>query len=454
MLKDEPFMNPLTRLVSGLGERHWLVVVFVIAAVLRVGWVTARFSGDNCGQLQFPDEETYSGAARSLTAGEGLVFESEFRAWYMPLYPAFLATFDRADRPLLWARIAQALFGAWVAPATFLLARQWLRWTCEGKNAKLRGTWIACIAGFGAAFDPFLIFFSGLLLTETLFAAVLVTAWAFVLPMCRRAEPIRVGQALVAGLLLWLCVMLRPSAAVLVVLAPMAVALCRRFDRQGLVAGVVMAEIVLIGLIPWAARNRMAIGEWRWLTTRGGISLYDGLGKDATGASDLAHTKTMPEIAGLSEVEWDRCFRSLAWSAVKRDPARAARLGITKFARTWSLTPNAESYRGGIAAVISAAWMSALLLFAAAGWWTYRRFVGPWALLLLPVATFTLLHMVFVGSVRYRVPVMPMMIVLSAAGLLAVAGWFRAPGSGSSEGGAIGAGASGTDRTDKAGDRP
>ena len=38
-------------------------------------------------------------------------------------------------------------------------------------------------------------------------------------------------------------------------------------------------------------------------------------------------------------------------------------------------------------------------------------------ILLLPVIAFTALHMVFVGSVRYRVPVMPMVMVLSAMAL-------------------------------------
>ena len=40
--------------------------------------------------------------------------------------------------------------------------------------------------------------------------------------------------------------------------------------------------------------------------------------------------------------------------------------------------------------------------------------------LLFPVIAFTLLHTVFVGSVRYRVPIMPMVMVLSAVGVTVI----------------------------------
>ena len=65
--------------------------------------------------------------------------------------------------------------------------------------------------------------------------------------------------------------------------------------------------------------------------------------------------------------------------------------------------------------------MVGVLVSAGVGGWVHRRAIRSWVLLLLPVAVFTLLHAVFIGSVRYRIPVMPMVIVLSAAG----AGWMR-----------------------------
>lgn len=402
--------------------RRWVVIVFILAAVVRVGWVTARYSGERAQVLEYPDEEVYWQLARSLSEGQGLRDEFGYRATYMPGYPAFLSLFVDRHAGLYRARLFQAMLGAWIAPAVYLLARRWLslaRMEQDGAG----GSDIACLlAALAVAVDPFLVFFSGLLLTETLFAASLATAWLLVVSVCRPSHRPSAGAVLLLGGLLWICVMLRPSAAVLVPAAIAAVLICRRCDKASLAMGGAVAIVVVLGLIPWAARNQAVIGRWRWLTTRGGISLYDGFQPGATGASDLAHTKSMPEVKGLREVEWDRYFREQAWSAVRQDPARAARLAWRKFRRMWNPWPNVESYRGGTAAGVAAGWTILLLVLAALGWWRARRMVAAWATLLLPVAAFTLIHMVYVGSVRYRVPIMPLVVVLAAVGLAGLPG--------------------------------
>jgi hypothetical protein len=142
----------------------------------------------------------------------------------------------------------------------------------------------------------------------------------------------------------------------------------------------------------------------------------------------------MPELAGLGEVESDRALRRLAFEQMREDPGRVLRLAGVKFRRTWSLTPNVESYQGWIVALVSAGFMIVVLVAAAIGAWralgrhgqaptssgpahgtrTYstRRLL---VLLWLPVVYFTLLHCVFIGSLRYRVPLMPFVEITAAA---------------------------------------
>jgi hypothetical protein len=66
--------------------------------------------------------------------------------------------------------------------------------------------------------------------------------------------------------------------------------------------------------------------------------------------------------------------------------------------------------------------MAIILVTAAVGFWRVREAVCWWLILLIPVLAFTLLHMIFVGSVRYRIPLMPMLFVLSSVGVLTVLG--------------------------------
>lgn len=377
--------------------------MFLLAAVLRVGWVTYRYAGDDqAAQLEYPDEEAYVHVARSLHDGSGLKDEFGFRAAYMPGYPAFLAVFQSRPRPLLWTRLAQALLAALIAPATM-----WLAYRLQVGPAG------AVLAGLAAAVDPFLVFFSGLLLTEALFAVVLVAAWAAMAPMIQSERRISSVQPLLAGGLLLAGILFRPSAVILLPAVLIALPALRRADRDSLKAALIIAAVVIAGLCPWAMRNQRLIGSWTWLTIRGGISLYDGVRPAATGASDLAHTRSMPEITGFSEVEWDAYFKQQAWTAIRDEPGRVAGLALRKLARTWSPVPNVEQYRRGLTAIVGAVWTIVLLLLAA--WGCIRR-PEPRVLffVLLPVLAFTLLHMIYVGSVRYRVPVMPLLMVLAS----------------------------------------
>jgi 4-amino-4-deoxy-L-arabinose transferase-like glycosyltransferase len=391
-----------------------LLLIFLIAAVLRIGLVLATSGQDSL----FPDEGAYLTSARSLAEGDGLIDEFGYRATYMPGYPAFLALFQGLDHPLFWARLVQAFLAAWVAPATMWMACEWMRLAGRPVGERSQTT-VLIIAGLLAACNPFLVYFSRLLLTEALYAAVLVSAWALVLRLARVGWSLRATVA--AGVLLWMAIMLRPAAAPIALAAPILLFLIRR-DLKSFVAGSMLVLIIFVGLAPWAARNRIYVGRWEFLTTRGGISLYDGLQPRATGESDLAHTKTMAGAVGLGETEWDNHFRALALREARKDPVRVLRLAGAKFLRTWSLRPHVDTHREGGASFVSTIWIVTVLILAGVGWWANRSALKAWALLLAPVILTTAMHMVFVGSIRYRIPVTPMMFVLAGAGFARLTG--------------------------------
>ncbi|MCL2330725.1 MAG: hypothetical protein FWC56_05435, partial [Phycisphaerae bacterium] len=417
--------------------------MFIIAVGVRTGWVLQQFWADP-QRLSYPDEEAYRLAGRSLAAGAGLVDEFGYRATYMPAYPAFIAIFESQQASYLFLRLTQAALAALIAPATFLLARAWMeswqRPRRQGEDSVVMepsqcrrdfvadgdqdvGSTLLCVpvlAGLAAALDPFLIFFSGLLLTEALFVPAFLLTWWLVVRILNSHRSLRPFDAILIGVGIGVglvaCIMLRPSSSIFVALVPILILVYRRFAAIAWLAATLTVFVVVLGLLPWAARNARVLGEWRWTTTRGGISLYDGLQQGTAGESDLAHTKNDSAIRGLSELQWDRYWHDQAVSAFRKEPGRVIKLAGQKFLRTWNIIPNEAEHRRGTAAVVSAVWMTIILLTAAVGAWRYRREVRALFALLVPVLTVTALHMIFVGSVRYRIPVMPMLFVLASVG--------------------------------------
>ncbi|MCH7591475.1 MAG: hypothetical protein IH989_01675 [Planctomycetes bacterium] len=227
------------------------------------------------------------------------------------------------------------------------------------------------------------------------------------------------------------CVYARESSLGLVVVALCFVVARHRFRRSTLTGAAVTVMLVVASLVPWAVRNERITGSWVWLTTRAGISLYDGVRPGATGASDLGNIKNMPAVRGLSETQWNRYFLDASRAAIAEDPGRIVRLGGVKFMRMWNPFPNVDTYQSSFVRAVSAGWAFPTFALAAVGA-VYlpirRRQAGLWMamFLCLPAVYLTALHCLFVGSVRYRLGAVPMLHILAAVGLVAVWDWRRA----------------------------
>ena len=391
---------------------RWLVTVFLAALVLRAGCgVVALVRADDAFALEFPDEQQYWMIAGSIWAGEGLKDELGFSATRMPLYPSMLSGFTALSGGVIIAKVFQWVIGAVTASIV------------AGAATTLFDRRTGIVGGLLVACDPFLVFFSSLLLTETVFIIVLVGFWWLMGWIIQEHSKTAARWAAV-GLLGALCVYLRESSVGLVAAAVLLVAAFHRFDRRTLMGVAIAVCIVVVALLPWAARNRYVIGRWCWLTTRGGISLYDGVGPQATGASDLGNVKRMPAVSGLSEVEWNRYFLRESYKAIRAEPARILRLVGTKLGRTWNPLPNVETYQSRSARTVSAAWMLPVYTFAAIGaLLLFARTRGARQkalLLLLPAVYLSVLHSLFVGSVRYRLSAVPMIEMLAAVALVAI----------------------------------
>ena len=406
---------------------RWWLTIFVVALLMRAAWGTMRFvRADDPTVLEFPDEEQYWMVARSLWNGEGLKDELGFRATRMPLYPAALSAFTAMPRGVLAAKAVQWFVGALAAVLTAAAAA-----------ATLFDRRIGLIAGFLVALDPFLTFFSSLLLTETPFVTALVALWWMLSPLTRQDPRIRAGSGsdrtcgegfgrwIVVGLLSALCIYLRESSLGLVIVAIGFVVICHRFEGKAVIGATLSLGIVVAALVPWAARNQAVTGDWCWLTHRAGISLYDGVGPQALGASDLGDVKQSEAVRDMNEVAWNRYFLEQGVAAIKSDPGRVLQLASVKLTRMWNPIPNVETYRSRAVRLISSAWTIPTFALAAVGVMLLsigklRGGLRTAMFLLLPAIYFSAVHSLFVGSVRYRLAAIPMLEILAAVTLVAI----------------------------------
>jgi hypothetical protein len=269
-------------------------------------------------------------------------------------------------------------------------------------------------------FPPFVLF-SVLLLSETLFAMLLLASLLAIAKLVRsdaadKSANARRTIAVVAGLLAGLATLVRPTW---LLVGPGFVVLHLFFSRnrrRGAVEGALLLAGLAVALTPWTIRNWNVTGHFVATTLWAGPSLYDGLHEGATGASDMAFIETDGIYGRLSEYDADRHYRDEAGRFVRVHPGQTLVLAAKKFARFWNPAPNSAQF--GHWTIVLASLLSALPLWVLAGYggWSARACLPRWLIPAGPALYFTLVHLVFIGAPRYRLPAEYPLVVLAAAG--------------------------------------
>ena len=391
-----------------------------MAFLLRVGFVVGfellpsmRIGGARVAaparQMLFGDSAEYWRMAGHILAGRGPMISPGCRMGRMPGYGVFLAGVRAVcGESLLAVRLVQAAMGTAVVWLVYLLAREVF--------GVAEGLWAAA----AAAVYPFFVIYTGLVLSETLFMALL--AWGL-LCLLRAVRGERLGWAALAGLAFGLATLVRASLLPGVLLLAGGWVVTKRFGRRAVVGGACLTGVFAATLVPWVVRNWVVSGGHVVVTTsRAGASLYESLNPEADGGPMLAVVCEVPVEPGADEVQRDRQLRRLAMRYALEHPGHAARLALVKLGRFWNPVPNAREFRTPLRSVVVGVPYVAVLALAAVGVWGAWRRSDVALILLLPVVYHCLLHVVFVGSIRYRVGIMPLVVALASHGLVLAKG--------------------------------
>lgn len=434
-------------------EKRLLWILVLVGLLLRLGWGIGRAS-DETSLEALPDQVEYLHLGQNLLWHGTLFFDDpRFQqavfAYRMPGYPVLIAICGGQPRAV---RVVQAILGA-----SNVLAVYWLAgWVLPAE--------FALLAALLVAVNPFLIYFSGLILSETLCTSMVL--WGTVLCMGVRIRikrwltlPVNLWRGLTlrgdflgraatpspkpgrakilarifGPVLLAASVMVRPSGLFLPLLLPIAVWITWRGNesffvdehssgslgrsRAWLVAGPVIGVVtlaVLLGL--WSWRNQSVLGVPVWGTTNEGITLYDGFNPRATGGSDQRFVQQMPYLQELNEIHRSAYLGSLATKYMQHHRSRVYTLALAKLARTYSPVPLSREFGRPLYRAIAATYSVPVYLLVICAL-IFRCIDWRWKLLLLVVPVyFGIVHALSVGSLRYRMPAEPFLAILAAAG--------------------------------------
>ncbi len=390
-----------------------------VAAADVVHWVAQR-RGVLC---VFPDTRIYWELASKLRLGEPYEL-TDFGALphfalRTPGYPLFLAFCQMVFGPrVLPIRLVQAALGAWCVWLTARLVRRALPADFDISTH----VWtISVIAAAFVALDPFVVANSALILSEALFLPLMLLAQCGLSALW---ETIPRGRAsifawsLLTGAASGAAILVRPSWALYVPAALLAwVVLSPRGARRSACGRALLVALVVAAVMsPWWVRNYRIYGRFVPTALWMGASLYDGLNPSATGASDMDFLAD-PAFWPLDEEAQDRALRDAAVSFARAHPSRVAWLAVAKSARFWSPWPNAEGFTSFWLALPSALIVVPQYVLILIGSWNLRRDRRALVLLGLPLAYTFALHLLFVSSMRYRIPVIVPALGLAAVGL-------------------------------------
>jgi hypothetical protein len=389
----------------GIRAFAWLLLVSTFLGRFCLAEYAAR---GNIEQL--PDTVLYRLYARTV---DGDYTAGQARALRMPGYPMFIALLEKnellftGDQTLRWILHAQAFLGCASVGWVYLIGR-----SLEQRGAAPGTAWLATLL---SAVEPYGFLLVGLALSETLFTFLfLATIYLAMHPWS--ARPLL--HAMLVGTLGAWSVYVRPSVLA-VALAGSLLFGWRAWREHRLLPCMAVGLALVLWLAPWWVRNLQVLGTLVLTTTNVGESLYDGWNPQADGSSRFWF-KHEPAIATMNEVEQDRYFRSQAITWARENGRRVIELAGIKFVRFWSPWPNEARLRSPAVVLGTTLITVGTYLLAIGGAWYGLRSGGglrPWVVgSMVPIVVFCLLHLIFVSSVRYRVPIMPVLAVWGGMG--------------------------------------
>ncbi len=373
-----------------LSDRKIFLILFFLGFLIRLAYVLTLES-----HFYFDDEYEYYRMVENFLAGKGLIAGEHIKGFRPPLYPLLLSILYFLKFNLTAIRIFQCVISAFTVSFIYL----------TGKNIFSRkiGLW----SGLVASIYPFFIFYNGFLLTETLFVFLtVVTIYSFV------AMSPKFLSLAKTGVFLGLTGLCRPTMQMYLPISFIHIIA----EKTGLYARMKKILIITVFFIatigPLVIRNYVIFNTFVPGTTMGGWVFWEGNNP----YSDGGPCHYFPEnILKVDEIERDRILFQKTVEVIKKNPSRFVWLLQNKFKRFWNVVPNADEFTRPLYRIISVMSFGIMMPFFILGFLLSARNRKAQYMHSL-IIFFTVFHMVFLASIRYRVTLEPFYIILAVYG--------------------------------------
>jgi len=378
-------------MVDSIQKNKWLCGVLLLALILRL--LLLVFYPDQ----NFPDAKAYRTMGYQIFNGE--VISNNI---YMPLYPVITYIAGSVTTQLL----IDIFLSTTMVLVIYLLSITLF-------NNKIG----ALFAAFTAALYPHFVFYSLSGLTETSFTLLLLLSFLFFYK----------EKTFLAIFLLALTVLIRPS---LDLINPILVLIFSfyiyKLGYLNSLKKVLIYFIIYIFIMsPWWVYQHDKYGQFVRLTLADGIILYSGnnpMNKtgggvgNRTGISDVDLTK----FYQISDpIERNNEMKKEAIEYIMANPTHFVKMSAVKFIRFWRLWPFTEHYQQWY--IFASSLLSYGVVLTLSVGFLLRNTKNN-IIKLLPIFALivylTLVHMATIGSIRYRFPLEPFLIIFASQFLI------------------------------------
>lgn len=378
-------------------ERLFLAVALMFALAVRLLYISQLHG------LYRSDAQSYDAIAVNLVNGLGFT-DGTLMARRPPLFPYFLALIYMVfGHDYMVVRIIQAIIGTLTCLNIYLIGKQVI-----GKD-------VGKIALLIASIYPFLVYYTGALLTENIFTFLLSLS---VLQLLKFREKPDLRNAAFAGGFLGLAALTRPVILAFPVFLLFWLVIAFENVRRVIIGFVIILVFMGLTIMPWTIRNYFVFHQFVPIQTHGGqdfwyynkVFSYNDL---KVPEGELIDNNL--EAKNLSEAALDRYYWKKGIEDIMAAPSNYVKACVRKLIHFWRPFPQT----GFTSIVTRKEQILSLLSYGLLLPLSFTGFIASLRNKTALLMHFLILYFTFVstfilyGSSRFRFPISPYIILFA-----------------------------------------